>query len=152
MFAVPLRASRQLQETVFRKAAFLEDRNRNNAWLASGESAGFVHYESVDGGEFFECLGVAYEDADSGAFANRDHDGHWSCEAEGTGARNDKDGNSVDESVRQARLWSGEGPHDERENCCGNNCGDEDGRDFVGKMLHWGAAALRFADEFHDLR
>jgi hypothetical protein len=54
--------------------------------------------------------------------------------------------------VCQARLWSNEGPRDKRENCCGDYCGDENGGDFVGKTLHRGAAALRFADESYDLR
>src|SRR5579864_8184168 len=99
MLAEAFNACREAQQAVLRKSASFQGRYTHDTRLAFGEGAGFVDHQGVYGGELFESFGVADEDADMGCFAYGDHDGHWSGKAESTGARDDKNGDGVDESV-----------------------------------------------------
>src|SRR5438067_3327706 len=85
-------------------------------------------------------------------FADSDQDGHWRCETERARASDDEDRDRVDERVGEPGLWSNHGPRDKGENCGEDDGRDENGGDFIGKALHGRAAALRFADQFYDLR
>ena len=120
--------------------------------LAFGERAGFVDDERIDFGERFESFGVSNEDAGVGAATDGDHDGHGRGEAEGAGARDDQHGDGGDERVSETRLGTNERPACEGQQSGDDYCGYKIAGHCVSEALHRRATALRFADEFDDLR
>ena len=125
--------------------------HRDDAGLSLGERARLVEDERVDGPQRLEGTRVFEEDAHGRAAADADHDRHRRREPERAGARDDEDGHGVHERMRETRLGTGEGPHDEREQRGREHRGDEDSGDAVGEPLDRRPAPLRVADELNDL-
>ena len=85
------------------------------------------------------------------AAANGNHNGHRGRKAKRAWACDDEHGHSRHQRVRKTRLWAEQDPACKREDRRHNHCRHKVGRDAVGKSLQRRAAALGFANEFHNL-
>ena len=116
-----------------------------HAWVAFGESSGFVDDEEFDAGEFFERGGVANEDAEAGGAGESTGGGDGGGESEGAGTGGEEnsdrpgDGGGGGFTSKDPTDGGGEGEKEDK--------GSEDGRDFVSDALEgWGIFA-GFVDE-----
>ena len=81
--------------------------------LAFGERARLVDDHRVDATEVLDRGGVLEQHALAGGSACCDHDRHGRCKPERTGARDDQDGDCIDDAVLPALLASEEAPTQE---------------------------------------
>ena len=85
------------------------------------------------------------------AAAHGDHDGHGCCETQGTGASNDQYGYCRNQTMRKARFGAEEGPAQEGEDGRRHYCRNEIDGNLVRQALQRRSAALRLADQLHNL-
>ena len=140
----------ELEQVVLGDAWLGEDGGQGGS--AFGEGAGLVEEEGVDLAEGFESLRVADENSGVGCATGADHDGHRGGEAESTGAGHDEDGDGVDQSVGETRLWAKSEPEPKAEACGEDDGGDKEGGDAIGEALDGRAGALGVGDHANDLR
>src|SRR5712672_2858941 len=152
MLASSLYACGKPQQTILTKPSSFENTYRSDSGLALRERAGFIHDKRVHFGESLESFGVSDEDTSMRAAANRDHDGHWRCKAERTGASNNQYRHSRYHRMRKTRLRPKKEPAEKRHNRGDNHGGHKIRRYAIGKTLQRSTAALGFADELHNLR
>src|SRR5207302_1716806 len=152
MLACSFHARCEPQQSFLAEAPSFENTYRSDAGLAFGERARLIHDQRVDFGERFKSFSVAYQHTRMHAAANGNHNGHRGRKAKRAWACDDEHGHSSDKRGRKTRLWAEQDPACKREDCNGDHRRDKISRDAVGKSLQRRAAALCFADEFHNLR
>src|SRR5438552_4501495 len=152
MFASTPHARCEPQQSFLAEASSFENTHRSDSGLPFGERAGLIHNERVDFGERLKSFSVAHQNTCVRAAANGNHNGHRRRQPKRAWARDDQYGHSRHQRVRKTRLWAEQDPACKREDCNGDHRRDKISRDAVGKSLQRRAAALRFADEFHNLR
>src|SRR6266508_2596327 len=104
----------QRQDLVF--GAAVEGVHGDQRGLATGEGAGLVEGDGVDGGEVFEVDAALDEDAVAGAAGDRRDHGDWHGDDQGAGARDGQDHQGAVEGVGERQ------PHQR-----GAECGDREG-------------------------
>ena len=132
------------QHLVLREARF--DVNRHHARLAFGKRSGLVHDENVDAGQLLQRFRVLDEDARVRAAARADHDGHRRGKPEGAWARDDQDGNSREQAVRETRCRPPDAPRDERDCRADDDGGHEVRGHDICELLNRRATPLRFGN------
>ena len=96
-------------------------------------------------------MGSSDQNSSMSAAAYGDHDGHGCCETQGTRASNDQYGYCRNQTMRKARFGAKEGPAQEGEDGGRHYCRNEIDGNLVRQTLQRRSAALRLADELHNL-
>src|SRR6267378_3625668 len=152
MLAGALHAGHQSKQLLPRNLTFFKDHDIPQLRLTFRKRSGLIHDEGVNFRERLEGLRVSNEHTRVRPAAHSHHDGHRRCKAQRAGARYDQHRHSRYQRVREARLRTEKYPAEKGQNRDGNHDWHKIRRDAISEALHWRAAALGFADEFHDLR
>ena len=123
-----------------------------DAGLALGEGAGLVEDDGLHRPQPLERLGVAEQDPVLGALAGTDHDRGRRREAERARARDDQDGDRVEQREVERGLGPEREPDHERERREPEDHRHEVAGDHVGEALDRRPGALGLGDEPDDLR
>ena len=117
-----------------------------------GQRSGLVQHHDIDPDSRFEALGVLYQNAVLGPFADSGHDGRGRRQPQGAGAGDDEHRDQRQQAVREPVLRVQQHPRCERDEGDADDHGHEDARDAVHELLHRGFAALRLLHQPDDLR
>ena len=117
-----------------------------------GQRSGLVQHHDIDPDGRFEALGVLYQNAVLGPFADSGHDGRGRRQPQGAGAGDDEHRDQRQQSVRKSIFRVQQHPRCERDEGDADDHGHEDTRDAVHEFLHRSFAALRLLHQPDDLR
>ena len=116
-----------------------------------GQRPGLVQYYDIHFHGRFETLGIFYQDAVLGPFADSGHDGSGRRQPQGAGAGDNEHRDQRQQAVREPVLRIEQHPCRERDEGDADNHGHEDACNAVHELLHRGFAALRLLHQPDDL-